>query len=99
MSGRGKKDKFTELGTGCVYSVCIHAFHQMKAWLRFVDVRNNALSMPRFPLCISPPKCFTILLIAGTPYLSAFIALSLKAACRDRQQHCCAGVSLESALR
>lgn len=60
-----------------VYSVCIHAFHQMKAWLRFVEIRNNALRVPRFPSASLPPKCFTILLIASPPHLYMFIALTL----------------------
>lgn len=32
-----------------VFSVCIRAFHQMKARLRIVDIRNIALGAPRFP--------------------------------------------------
>lgn len=57
-----------------VYSVCIHAFHQMKAWLRFVDIRNNALRVPRFPSAALAPKCFTILLIAGTSEFTVLVA-------------------------
>lgn len=82
-----------------VYSVCIHAFHQMKAWLRFVDIRNNAHRVPRFPYASLPPKCFTILLS------SRFPSLPVKAACRKpwkfpiQDEHCCTGVSLENASR
>lgn len=47
-----------------VHAVCIHAFHHMKAWLWFLHICNNALSLPNVaPDCLlqthqSSRRCF-----------------------------------------
>lgn len=54
----GKKTTSLHSSVQGVYSVCIRAFHQMKAWLRFVDIRNNVLRVPKFPSVPSRSQMF-----------------------------------------
>lgn len=56
-----------------VYSVCIRAFHQMKAWLRFVDIRNIMLSgCQGFPLHPSLPNVSPYCLLLARNVFIAF---------------------------
>lgn len=75
MEMSGKKPTSSHSSVQAVRSPCVRAFHEMKARLRFVDIRNNALRVQRFPSASLTLTCVTILLLASTSQLSFYCFL------------------------